>query len=136
MKGRRFCRGYFRDNRKARMDEARTRNFTESGTGLIEIQDVPVHARWRISGAQEYAVGAGSAVDGRRTGLEVAVFFDNLPEESAAVQTLLDKIGAEQARPLALKLGRTTNPGLYFNEIRTDQSGAAIGIMFASAPKK
>ncbi|HXT60193.1 MAG TPA: hypothetical protein VN699_16250 [Pirellulales bacterium] len=118
------------------MDEARTRNFTESGTGLIEIQDVPLHVRWRISGAQEYAVGAGSVVDGRRTGLEVSVFFDNLPEESAAVQTLLDKIGAEQARPLELKLGRTTNPGLYFSEIRTDQSGAAIGIMFASAPKQ
>ena len=50
--------------------------------------------------------------------------------------TLLDKIGAEQARPLELKLGRTTNPGLYFSEIRTDQSGAAIGIMFASAPKQ
>ena len=118
------------------MGEARTRNFTESGTGLIEIDDVPVHARWRMSGTQEYAVGAGAAVDGRRTDLKVSVFFDKLPEESAAVQSLLDKVSSEQASPLELKLGRTTNPGLYFNETRTDQSGATIGMMFASAPKK
>lgn len=120
--------------RKAGMEESRSRNFTHSGTGLIEIDGVAIHARWRMTGIQDYTVGAGVATDGLRKDVAVSVFFDNLPDEAELVHTLLERIQADQARKLECKIGRTTT-SVYFREVRTSQSGAASGVIFGSSPR-
>lgn len=116
------------------MEESRSRNFTHSGTGLIEIDGVAIHARWRMTGIQDYTVGAGVATDGLRKDVAVSVFFDNLPDEAELVHTLLERIQADQARKLECKIGRTTT-SVYFREVRTSQSGAASGVIFGSSPR-
>ena len=117
------------------MDEPRSRNFTQSGTGLIEIDGVALHARWRMTGVQDYTVGAGAATDGLRKEIAVSMFFDKLPDEAEQVQTLLERIQADKTRKLACKLPRTT-ASVYFREICADQSGAPFGVIFGNAPRK
>ncbi len=116
------------------MDESRSRSFAQNGTGLIEIDGVALHARWRMTGIQDYTVGAGSAVDGLRKDIAVSIFFDNLPDEAELVQTLLEKIQADKTRKLECKLPRAT-ASVYFQEICSDQSGAPSGVIFGSKPR-
>ena len=117
------------------MDEPRSRNFTESGTGLIEIDGVAIHARWRMTGVQDYTVGAGTAVDGLRKEIAVSMFFDNLPDEAEQAQTLLESVQADKTRKLVCKLPRTT-ASVYFREICANQSGAPFGVIFGNKPRK
>lgn len=116
------------------MVEKRTRNFTESGTGPIVIGDVTVHARWRMSGVQQYAIGVGAAVDGRRTDVTVAIYFDKLPEEAPLVDDLLARLTADPGSAVDLDLVRTGMAAMYYQETRTDQSGAPTGVVFAQTP--
>lgn len=120
--------------RKTGMEESRSRNFTHSGAGLIEIDGVAIHARWRMTGIQDYTVGAGAATDGLRRDVAVSVFFDKLSEQAELVDTLLERIQADQARKLECKLGRTTT-SIFFREVRTSQSGAPSGVVFESLPR-
>ncbi|HVW38974.1 MAG TPA: hypothetical protein VHB99_16780 [Pirellulales bacterium] len=117
------------------MNESRSRNFTQSGTGLVEIEGVAIHARWRITGVQDYTVGAGAAVDGLRSDIAASVFFDKLPDEAEQVQTLLEQVQAGQARKLECKFGQTT-VAVYFREICQNQSGAPTGVIFGSSPRE
>ena len=116
-------------------DESRSRNFAQSGTDLIEIEGVALHARWRMTGIQDYTVGAGAALDGLRKDIAVSMFFDNLPDEAELVQTLLEKVQADKTRKFECKLPRAT-ASVYFREICADQSGAAIGLVFGNKPRK
>ena len=116
------------------MNEPRSRNFTQSGTGLIEIDGIAIHARWRMTGIQDYTVGAGAAVDGDCRDIAVSMFFDNLPDEAELAHALLGKIQDGRTRKLACKLPRTT-ASVYFREICADQSGAPFGVIFGSAPR-
>ena len=116
------------------MEEQRTRNFTQSGTGIVDIDGAKVHARWRMAGTQEYVVGAGAAVDGRRFDTSLALYFDKLPDESSVVQELLDRISADRRRPIAVDLGRSRHPVLYCQEILTDNSGNPSGIVLTDRP--
>ncbi len=113
------------------MEEQRTRNFTESGTGLIEIDGLKFHARWRMTGTQQYLAGAGASIDGRRTDVSLTVYFDKLPDERAIVDELLGRIAADQGRALAVDLGRTGHPAMYCHETRMDQSGNPSAITLA-----
>lgn len=117
------------------MDETRSRNFTQSGTGLIEIDGVAVHARWRMTGIQDYTVGAGTATDGLRKDIALSMFFDKLPEEAEQVQTLLEKVQADKTREVPCKLPGT-DAKVYFREICADQKGAPIGVIFGNKPGK
>ncbi|HVX62089.1 MAG TPA: hypothetical protein VHC19_15840 [Pirellulales bacterium] len=116
------------------MDESRTRNFTQSGTGLIEIDGVAVHARWRMTGIQDYKVGAGAAQDGLRKEIAVSLFFDKLADEAEQVQLLLEKVQADKTRELECKLPRAT-AAVYFQEIRAGQSGDPVGVIFGNKPR-
>jgi hypothetical protein len=113
---------------EARLDEQRTRRFTQSGTGPIQIGDTSLHARWRLSGLQEYSVGSGTATDGRQIEMTLAIYFDQLPDEAAVVEALLAQISADESQPLTVDLGRTVLPPLYYRSTQSNQSGAAIGI--------
>src|SRR5215469_9010136 len=113
------------------MEERRTRSFTNSGTDVVDVDGVKLHARWRVAGTQEYVVGAGAALDGERSDIALTIYFDKLPDESLAVQELLNRIAADLDRPIAVDLGRTRHPVLYCQEIRRDQSGNPIGIALA-----
>ena len=117
------------------MNESRSRNFTQSGTGLIEIDGVAIHARWRVTGVQDYTVGAGAAVDGLRNDIAASVFFDKLPDEAEQVQTLLVQVQADKARKLECKFGRMT-ASVYFREICENQSGDPTGVIFGSSPRE
>ena len=117
------------------MGESRSRNFAHSGAGLIEIDGIAVHARWRMTGIQDYTVGAGAAIDGGRRDIAVSMFFDNLPEEAELTHTLLEKVQASKARKLACKLPRTM-ASVYFREVCADQSGAPFGVIFGDKPRK
>ncbi len=117
------------------MDELRSRGFAQSATGLIEIDGVAIHARWRMTGVQDYTVGVGAAKDGLRKDIVISMFFDNLPEEAELAQTLVEKIQADKTRKLVCKLPRTT-AAVYFSEICADQSGSPIGVIFGSKPRK
>jgi hypothetical protein len=116
------------------MEERRTRSFTHSGTDLVDLDGVKLSGRWRLAGTQEYVVGAGTAVDGQRTDISLTIYFDKLPDESSAVQELLDRITADLGRPLAVDLGRSKHPVLYCQEIRSDDRGNAVGIVLADRP--
>lgn len=116
------------------MDEQRTRNFAESGVGIVDIDGVRLHARWRMSGTQQYVVGAGAALDGRRGDIAVEIYFDKMPEETELVQELLGRITADPNRPLAIDLGRSGHPGLYCVDTRTDQSGNPTGMSLGEQP--
>jgi hypothetical protein len=116
------------------MEEQRTRNFAHNGTGIIEIDDVKLHARWRATGTQEYVVGAGAAVDGRRIDISLTIYFDKLPDEAAVVHELLNRITADLHRPIAVDLGRARHPLLFCQEIRTDSIGNASGILLTERP--
>lgn len=117
------------------MDESRSRNFAQSGTGLIEIDGVAIHARWRMTGIQDYTVGDGAAIDGPRRDIAVSMFFDKLPDEAELAHALLEKVQAGKTRKLACKLPRTT-ASVYFREICADQSGAPFGVIFGDKPRK
>lgn len=116
------------------MEERRTRSFTHSGTDIVDVDGLKLHARWRVSGTQAYMVGAGAAVDGERSDIALTIYFDKLAEESSAVQELLDRIAADLDRPMAVDLGHTTHPVLYCQEIMRDQSGNPLGIALADQP--
>lgn len=116
------------------MDEKRTRSFTHSGTDIVDVDGVKLHARWRVAGTQEYVVGAGAAVDGARNDIALTIYFDNLPDENLAVQELVSRIAADLDRPIAVDLGRSRYPVLYCEEIRRDQSGAPIGMALTDQP--
>jgi hypothetical protein len=116
------------------MNEQRTRNFTQSETGIVDIDGLKLHARWRAAGTQEYVVGAGAAIDGRRFDISLTIYFDKLPDESPVVQQLLDRITADPQRPIAADLGRTRHAELYCQEIRTDSAGNTSGIMLTDKP--
>ena len=116
------------------MKEQRTRSFAQSGTGVVDVDGLDLHARWRAAGTQEYVVGAGAAVDGRRFDISLTIFFDKLPDESAAVQELLNRITVDLNRPIAVDLGRARHPLLYCQEIRIDSTGNARGIMLTEQP--
>jgi hypothetical protein len=113
------------------MNEERTREFAQSGTGIVDVDGTKLHARWRLSGTQQYVVGAGSAIDGHRSDISLALYFDNLPAEMAVVQDLLDRIAADCRRPITVDLGRSNYPGLYCREVRTESSGNPSGIVFS-----
>lgn len=110
------------------MDEQRTRRFTQSGTGPIQIGDTSLHVRWRLSGLQEYSVGSGTATDGRQIEMTLAVYFDQLTEEAAAIEALLARIAADDSQPITVDLGRTVLPPLFYRSTQSSQNGAAIGI--------
>lgn len=116
------------------MEEQRTRNFAESGTGIIDIDGLRLHARWRMSGTQQYVAGAGASTDGRRNDISLAVYFDRLPDETAVVEDLLRRITAQPSRPLAVDLGRTGHPGLYCLEMKNDQSGNPSSLTLTDQP--
>lgn len=113
------------------MEEQRTRNFAESGTGLIDIDGLKLHARWRMTGTQQYRAGAGASIDGRRHDISIAVYFDKLPDERSTVDELLERITADPGRTLSVDLGRTGHPAMYCHETRTDQSGNPSAITLA-----
>lgn len=110
------------------MEENRTRSFTHSGTDIVDVDGVKLHARWRVAGTQEYVASEGAAVDGERGDITVTIYFDKLADESTAVQELLTRIEADLDRPITVDLGRTKHPALYCQEIRRDQNGDPIGI--------
>jgi hypothetical protein len=116
------------------MEEKRTRDFTHSGTDIVDIDGIKLHGRWRVAGTQQYVVGTGVAVDGQRTDISLTIYFDKLADESSGVQELLDRIAVDPGRPVAVDLGRSSHPVLYCREIRHDQSGNAIGIVLADQP--
>lgn len=116
------------------MEEQRTRSFTHSGTDIVEIDGVKLHARWRVAGTQEYIVGEGAAVDGERNHISLSIYFDKLPDESLPVQELLNRLAADFDQPITVDLGRAKYPVLYCHEIRRDQSGEPIGIALADQP--
>jgi hypothetical protein len=116
------------------MEERRTRNFTHSGTDLVDIDGVKLHARWRVTGTQKYVVGAGAALDGERSDIALTIYFDKLPDEGPEVQELLNRITVDPDRQIAVDLGRTVYPVLYCQETRQDQSGNPIGIALADQP--
>lgn len=117
------------------MGESRSRNFAQSGAGLIEIDGIAIHARWRMTDVQHYTVGAGAAIDGDRRDIAVSMFFDNLPDEAELAHTLLEKVQAGKTRKLACKLPKTT-ASVYFREVCADQSGAPFGVVFGDKPRK
>lgn len=110
------------------MEEQRTRRFTQSGTGPIQIGDASLHARWRLSGLQEYSVGCGAATDGRQIDMTLAVYFDKLPDEAAAVEALLAQFAADASQPVTVDLGRTVLPSLFYRSTQSSANGDAIGI--------
>ena len=116
------------------MEEQRTRNFAESGSGIIDIDGIKLHARWRMAGTQQYVVGAGAATDGPRSDISLAVYFDNLADESTVIGELLGRIATDQNRPLSVDLGHTGHRELYCRETRTDQSGNPSCITLADRP--
>jgi hypothetical protein len=116
------------------MEEQRTRSFTHSDTDVVVVDGIKLHARWRLAGTQEYVIGAGAALDGERSDIGLTIYFDKLPDESLAVQELLDRIAADLERPIAVDLGRSRYPLLYCQEIRHDQRGNPIGIALADQP--
>jgi hypothetical protein len=116
------------------MEEKRSRSFTHSGTDIVDVDGIKLHARWRVAGTQEYMVGEGTAVDGERNDIAVTIYFDKLPDESLAVQELVDRITADLDRPFTVDLGRTKHPLLYCQEIRRDNSGVPIGIALTDRP--
>lgn len=116
------------------MEEKRTRSFTHSGTDLVEVDGVQLHARWRVAGTQNYVASEGAAVDGKRNDIALTIYFDKPAEESKAVQELLDRIAADPDRPIAVDLRRTKYPVLYCQEIRRDQNGGPLGIALADQP--
>jgi hypothetical protein len=116
------------------MEQQRTRNFAESGTGIIDIDGLRLHARWRMAGTQQYLAGAGASIDGRRNNISITVYFDKLPDERATVDELLQRIAADRRRTLAVDLGRTSHPAMYWHETRIDQSGNPSGITLADQP--
>ena len=116
------------------MQEQRERNFAESGTGIIDIDGVRFHARWRMSGTQAYTVGVGAAIDGRRSNISLAVYFDKLPDEGPVVQELLARIAADPQRPMVVDLGRKGHPALYCHEMGSDQSGNPSSLTLADQP--
>lgn len=113
-----------------KMAEERTRRFTQSGTDIVDIDGSKLRVRWRVTGTQEYVVGDGAAVDGRRFDISLTIFFDHLPDESLLVQELLDRIVADPARPIEVDLGRSRHPRLYCQEILSDSTGTTSGIIF------
>lgn len=116
------------------MEEKRTRNFAESGTGIIDIDGLKLHARWRMTGTQQYLAGPGASIDGRRHDISITFYFDKLADERATVDELLQRITAERQRPLAVDLGRTGHPAMYCHETRTDQSGNPSAITLSDQP--
>ena len=116
------------------MEEKRTRSFTQSGTDIVDVDGVKLHARWRVAGTQQYVVGAGAAVDGERSDIVLTIYFDKLADESPAVQELVNRIVADLDRPIAVDLGRTMHPTLYCQEILRDQSSNPLGIALADQP--
>ena len=88
-----------------------------------------------MTGTQDYTVGAGAAQDGVRKEIAVSLFFDKLADEAERVQMLLEKVQADKTRELECKLPRAT-AAVYFQEIREDQSGAPIGVIFGNKPRK
>jgi hypothetical protein len=116
------------------MTEERTRTFTQSGSGVVDVDGLKLHVRWRAAGTQEYVVGAGAAVDGRRFDISLTIYFDKLPDESLVVQELLNRITADLHRPIAVDLGRTNHPVLYCQEILIDSTGSATGILLSEQP--
>lgn len=117
-------------HRAAEMEQ-RTRSFTQSGTGLVEIDGTAVHGRWRMTGRQEYEVGEGAAIDGRRIDITVTIYFDKLPDEMTIVQELLARVSADRQRALTVDLGRTRHAALYCREVQTDNRGNPSGITFS-----
>lgn len=113
------------------MEEKRTRSFTHSGTDIVDVDGVKLHARWRVAGTQDYVASGGAAVDGERNDITLTIYFDKLADESVAVQELLSRIAADLDRPITVDLGRSKHPVLYCQEIRRDQNGDPIGIALA-----
>jgi hypothetical protein len=116
------------------MEQQRTRNFAESGTGIVDVDGLKLHARWRIAGTQQYLAGAGASVDGRRDNISITLYFDKLPDEAATIDELLQRITADRQRTLAVDLGRTGHPAMYWQETRMDQGGNPSGITLADQP--
>lgn len=116
------------------MEEQRTRNFTESGAGIIDIDGLRFHARWRMTGTQQYLAGAGASIDGRRDNISLTVYFDKLPDEKSTVEELLQRITDDRGRSLSVDLGRTGHAAMYCQDTRTDQSGNPISITLADQP--
>lgn len=117
------------------MEENRTRSFTHSGTDIVDVDGVKLHARWRVAGTQDYVASDGAAVDGERNDIALTIYFDKLADESMAVQELLHRIAADPQRPIAVDLGRTKYPVLYCQEIRRDQNGDPMGIALTDQPE-
>lgn len=113
---------------EVRLEEQRIRRFTQSGTGPIQIGDTSLHARWRLSGLQEYSVGSGAATDGRQIEMTLAVYFDKLPDEQAAVAALLAQFAADESQPVTVDLGRTVLPPLVYRSTQSSANGDPIGI--------
>ncbi|HEX7449656.1 MAG TPA: hypothetical protein VF306_19010, partial [Pirellulales bacterium] len=118
----------------ATMEEKRTRSFTHSGTDIVDVDGVKLHARWRVAGTQDYVASQGAAVDGARNDIALTLYFDKLADESMAVQELLNRIAADLEWPITVDLGRTKYRVLYCQEIRRDQNGDPIGIALTDQP--
>lgn len=118
-------------NNEASLEEQRTRRFTRSGTGSIRIGDTSLSARWRLAGLQEYSVGNGAATDGRQIEMTLAIYFEHLPDEAAAVKALLSRFAGDASQPIMVDLGRTVVPPLFYRSTESSANGDPIGIVLS-----
>lgn len=73
-------------------------------------------------------MGSGAATDGRQIEMTLAVYFDKLPDEAAAVAALLAQFAANESQPVIVDLGRTVLPPLVYRSTQSSANGEPIGI--------
>ena len=60
--------------------------------------------------------------------MTLAVYFDKLPDEAKAVESLLAQFAADESQTVTVDLGRTVLPPLVYRSTQSSANGDPIGI--------